>query len=304
MKRFLVDILVLLTLTISVMAALEYSVRRCPTSYKIKEQWMDKNAEDVEILFCGPSNIYYGVRPDLITRYKSFNLANVSESYDYTYWMISHFSERYKKLKYIVVSISYYSLPYDRIEVCDPVRSAYYRIYNNCNYYPHNLSYSFETFFWDRSREKLKNYLAGRKINCDEFGFANDYTLERKQSKDHYSLLEDTKRWVDSHTNYNQDNVRYNLSYLDKIITYCEKENVSCVLVTPPVWHTYYDSCDKRQLAQMYESIDYLKEKHPSIKYMDYFQDSRFLEDDFYDPCHLTDCGAVKFTKLLDSIIE
>jgi hypothetical protein len=38
--------------------------------------------------------------------------------------------------------------------------------------------------------------------------------------------------------------------------------------------------------------------------YVDYLKDHRFEANDFYDSNHLSDVGAIKFTKILDNDIN
>jgi len=41
-----------------------------------------------------------------------------------------------------------------------------------------------------------------------------------------------------------------------------------------------------------------------NLPYFDYLKDPRFKADDFYDSNHLSDVGAIKFTKILDKDIR
>ena len=41
-----------------------------------------------------------------------------------------------------------------------------------------------------------------------------------------------------------------------------------------------------------------------NLPYFDYLKDTRFVADDFYDSDHLSDVGAIKFTKFLDKDIK
>ena len=48
----------------------------------------------------------------------------------------------------------------------------------------------------------------------------------------------------------------------------------------------------------MYEIIEEMKQKY-GLPYYDYLKDARFEADDFWNSDHLSDKGAVKFTKIL-----
>ena len=53
----------------------------------------------------------------------------------------------------------------------------------------------------------------------------------------------------------------------------------------------------------MYE-LTYQFQKEFDIPYFDYLRDQRFCANDFYDSNHLSDIGAIKFTKILNDDIN
>ncbi len=87
------------------------------------------------------------------------------------------------------------------------------------------------------------------------------------------------------------------------IAEFCKSHNIQLVLITTPCWSSYYDNLDKKQLDRMYELTHKFQQEY-QLPYFDYLKDSRFDADDFYDSNHLSDVGAVKFSKILNADIS
>jgi hypothetical protein len=90
---------------------------------------------------------------------------------------------------------------------------------------------------------------------------------------------------------------------MKELAEFCRSHHVQLVLITTPCWHSYYDNLNSEQLTKMYElTHKFIQENN--LPYFDYLKDSRFKADDFYDSNHLSDVGAIKFTKILDKDIR
>ncbi|MDR0745942.1 MAG: hypothetical protein LBF17_05560 [Mediterranea sp.] len=71
-------------------------------------------------------------------------------------------------------------------------------------------------------------------------------------------------------------------------------------VVIPPFYKDYYNLMDKEQLRQMCTAIKDVADKWENVRWYNYSNDNRFVEDDFFDGNHLTsDVGAKKFAKIL-----
>ena len=112
MKRFLINttLIAIISCVVILIAAIriEYLIRQVPNPYKYKFEWMQKNAEDVEVLVFGSSHTFYGIRPEYF-KSKAFSLANVSQGLRQDLFLLEYWADRYKKLKTVIVPISFYS---------------------------------------------------------------------------------------------------------------------------------------------------------------------------------------------------
>ena len=278
-------------------------IRQVPNPYKYKYEWMQKNAENVEILVFGSSHTFYGIRPEFFDG-KAFSLANVSQGNKQDYFLLKYWTDRYKHLKTIIVPISFSTWFGRGLEYgSESYRCRYYKIYMDCNLYSDWSLYNLELSDMRTSLGKLgKFFLKDDDPGYDEYGWGTTYKLSKK----------DTLKWDDGteaeaavkrHTAKNWDYIETNYERMKEMAEFCKSQNIRLVLITTPCWHSYYDNLNKEQFAKMCELTHKFQEEC-DVPYFDYLKDQRFVADDFYDSNHLSEVGAEKFTKILDEDIK
>lgn len=295
MKRFLLLSCMIGLFLLATLAAGECFVRNIPNPYSSKHHWMLQHADSVELLILGSSHAYYGINP-LYFNIKAYNLANPSQIYIYDYYLLTHYASHYRKLQTLILPVSYFSF-FSRGFVDEEwYKHINYKIYMECPFYSDYSKYNFELSQPDVYRGKLLKVLMGEEpLNCSASGWGMEYTLATKNKKwEEFS----PKAAANRHTVKEWDHLEENKGYFEKIATFCKEHNIQLILITTPTWHAYYDRLDSKQLEKMYEIIDEMKQKY-GLPYHDYLKDARFEADDFWDSDHLSDKGAVKFTKIL-----
>ena len=150
---------------------------------------------------------------------------------------------------------------------------------------------------------KLGKYISnGNDLGYDKYGWGDTYKLaEKKMAK--WNDGTEAEAAVKRHTVKNWDYIEMNYEQMKDIAEFCKSHGVQMVLITTPCWHSYYDNLNKEQLSKMYE-LTHRFQKEFDVPYFDYLKDPRFKADDFYDSNHLSDIGAIKFTKILDKDIK
>ena len=93
------------------------------------------------------------------------------------------------------------------------------------------------------------------------------------------------------------------LATVTRIADFCAQKGARLILVTTPCHDKYTRLLKQHQLRRMHELISDIMKTH-DVTYLDYLYDKRFGDDDFFDVDHLSDVGAVKFTKLLNADIQ
>lgn len=79
---------------------------------------------------------------------------------------------------------------------------------------------------------------------------------------------------------------------------WCHEHQIRLLLVQAPVTNGYYKRIDKRQ-RHFIKSLSLI----PYVQILDYSDDKRFNDHDFFDADHLTDEGARKWSEMINNTI-
>lgn len=295
MKKFIYKTILFLLPFIFITICLELALRQTPNTYKYKYDYMQSNAEDVELLVFGSSHAFFGIRPNVFEQ-KVFNLANVSQGIAQDVYLLKKWGNKYKRLKTVIVPISFSTWFGKGLENgSESYRCRYYKIYMDCDLYSDFSLYNFALYDFETAK---KNLLEKKKeIGCDKYGWGTDYKIEMKNIEA-WDSGEEADAAVKRHTAKDWEAIDGNVATLKEIADFCKSRNIRLVLITTPCWQSYYNQLDKKQLDKMYE-LTHALQKEYNLQYFDYLKDGRFIADDFYDSNHLSDIGAEKFTKIL-----
>ena len=302
MKKF-IKYSLFFVLPILIMAIpLEYILRQVPNPYKYKYEWMQKNAEDVEILAFGSSHTFSAIRPEFLEG-KAFSLANVSQGIKVDLFLLKYWADRYKKLKTVICPISSFTWFDHGLENGnESYRCRYYKIYMDCNLYP-DIFNNFELSDIRTTKGKIKKLLFPNiDPGYDEYGWGNTNKLSEKKMGTWNDGTE-AEAAAKRHTYKNWDDTDQNYALMKEIADFCKSRKIQLVLITTPCWHLYYEHLNGEQLKKMYELTHKIQQEY-NLRYFDYLKDPRFEADDFYDSNHLSDVGAIKFSKILDKDIK
>lgn len=295
MKRFLKLFLLFFVPFLCVLGAMEYAVRQVPNEYSYKAEWMEKNADRVETLVLGTSHAFYGINPAYLGP-NAFSLANSAQSLQYDKFLLEKYIEKCKNLKRIIIPLSYFTLVSDDMEN----GSEWWRVINYKAYFdcPYHSSFSKYNFFISNSepfREKLfKLFKREIIIMCDSVGFG--YPIYHKSLPNLSDVSVAT--WVKNHTAQDFSYVERNKAILREMAKYCQSHHIELVVVTTPVWHTYFERLNPQQLALMQSFAKELKGKY-GVTYLDYMTDKRFVANDYTDCNHMSCDGAKKLSSIL-----
>jgi hypothetical protein len=273
----------------------ENYVRSLPNPYKTKDSFMRNHGSEVETLILGSSHAYFGITPEFMDDH-TFNLANSSQNYEYDYYLFSQYSPQCKNLRRLILAISYFSFfskPYEETDAWDRVIN--YNIYMGLKRDMLEPKYHFELFNPVVFVGKIKAALHHNVRNCDSRGWGTDYTAQSRMTDRFENIgIEAAKR----HTMNTWEYRERNLGYVVRMIEYCKEHDCQVIFVTTPCHQTYADHLNKSQYNEMIRLTHNLSTKY-DIPYLNYFDDSRFDENDFWDADHLDNVGAEKFSKIL-----
>jgi len=295
MKRFLKLFLLFFIPLLCVLGAMEYAVRQVPNEYSYKADWMEKNADHVETLVLGTSHAFYGINPSYLGP-NAFSLANSAQSLQYDKFLLEKYIEKCKNLKRIIIPLSYFTLVSDDMEDgSEWWRAINYKVYFDCPYHSSFSKYNFFISNPEPFRAKLfKCMKRNITIECDSVGFG--YPIYHKSSPDLTDVA--VAKWLYTHAAKNFEHVDNNKNIFRDMAKYCQSHHIELVVVTTPVWHTYFERLNPKQLAIMQSFAKELKGKY-GVTYLDYMTDKRFVANDYTDCNHMSCDGAKKLSSIL-----
>lgn len=312
MKKYLFEITFYFLLPAVLIAAVaEYSLRKIPNDYALKNELLTKNSSNLEVLALGASSILHDFNPYFIEK-NGFNAAHLSQSLKYDRLIFNKFIDQMPNLEYVIMGIDYWS-PYGDIEESPEWwRVKYYNIHYGANLYRWKGRYNYELYFRDigtfkRAVQGLLTLLGIRNdtnVSINDRGFGINYTLENRSSN-----------WDNGHYEASRHNALvdealklrpadHNNQYVEDIILQCASRGIKVFLINVPLYRTYRENLNRSHLSSQNEFCQFFEKNYANVKHFDFSDDPRFSEDDFYDSNHLNDRGSEKFTRILDSIMN
>ncbi len=311
MKRFIRKIFFYFFLPIVIIAALsEYSIRQIPNDYSYKNQWMEENGKELEVLCLGPSSIYYGINPQYLDK-KSFNGSHVSQPLKYDNFLFNKYIDKMDSLEYLILGIDYWS-PFSSLESSDEWwRIINYSIYYDCDYHEGELKYNFELAMhnlstFQKAFKGLSNVIGlsdYSNIQVNKFGFGLNYSIKNKKSDWDNGAVNGLRHtdWIRSQEHFNF--IYENHEYLNDICKKCEDRAIKVILIGSPTYESYRANLDSDYLQTKNDFCNWFDESFENVSYFDFSDDSRFQDEDFYDAYHLNDIGAHKLTEIINTEI-
>lgn len=260
--------------------------------YKFKHERLSSNSSDVSTLILGNSLTYYGLMPSELGD-SSFNLAFPAQTVRYDNLLLRHYP--FENLQTVIQPISYASLTDSEYE--NPYMWHYarkYKLYMDLDIHSDFSKYNLEISDLPQFFFALHNVFRPPVLTCDSTGFGLDLPYKKRNAD-----MEDLgPRQAQANTAEDFRNVENRKKDLLAIVEYCKARKIRLVFVTPPAYHSYRDNYDTRQFGLMRHFIDSITNAQ-NIEYYDFLAHPAFTENDFFDPPHLNQSGAAKFSRLL-----
>jgi len=308
MKKFIKKLIFFSLPIIMGLLLVEVLSRRIPNEYSAKKEYLDKNSNNIEVLYLGNSHIYFGLNPE-VSQYKSYNASYISQSLDLDEMILEEYNEKLKKLKFIIISADYITL-YNRLaKAKDKWRIKNYNLYYNLNVGLNPFYYTeiFQGKFKDQI-ERVDNFYIQKKqpkILSNVLGFGISYKFPTPLNIAETSIKAAERHTFDINKEDYKNDFEINKKALINIVDFAKKKNVKIIFLSTPVSKQYYKKTNNIQLKNtlnIYKKLT--KEQSKICFYLNYLQDKRFGNDDLYDGDHLNNIGAEKLTNLVDLEIK
>lgn len=281
----------------------EYKLKTKPfvSSYAAKKYFLEQQLDSIEILILGSSQTFNGVNPACFAK-RTFNLANVSQTLYYDKRLTLQYLPKLTKLKTVFINIGYFSLFYQLFDIKENWRDFYYLQHFGIKYYELNPFFlnNYSAFALYQPMHSVK--LAFTKFEDET---AKEILSDGYQPKYIQEAINDSlgKERVDVHNAENFTNRRKEIETdLEDFVKQLSEKNIQVVFVTTPVYSSYSKFCDKKIIDANSEFINLLCEKY-KYNYLNFFEDTRFTKDDFFDNDHLQNNGAIKLSKIISDTL-
>lgn len=254
----------------------------------------------ISTLILGSSHTYYGLQPEEFDDC-TFNLANISQTPEYDLALLEHYLPMMPNVKRVIVPVSYFTYRDPLLEKGDEwMLAVRYKIHMDLPMHSDFSIYNLEISDFDAYKGKLKNLIVKGKANrCDSLGFGLGFDLSSRDPR----WKDFGRQRAEKHTLSTPGRYAEVRETQDSLIALAQRHGLEIIFITTPASQVYNEALDSAQLAEMNKGIEELVRNY-GVAYYDFLSDSRFSDSDFYDPDHLSDVGATKFTKLLSDTIS
>ena len=143
--------------------------------------------------------------------------------------------------------------------------------------------------WWKTKRE------GGNLLGCDSLGFSPQG--EQRRGGEGVDAQFMKGRWRKASV------VNRNVSYLMKIVKFCQERGVELVLITMPYRDYYYNQLDNNTRL-LVRTIGFKYSQRPGVRYIDFQAISHMTDSDYIDNSHLKTSAAMRFSHELDSLLQ
>jgi hypothetical protein len=304
MRKFIYNLSFFCAPLIVFIGFVEYLYRTQPSNYTIKNYYLNKYHNDIEVLLFGDSHCFYGLNPIYFDKF-TFNLSNVSQTIYFDKLLLEQHFDKLPKLKCVVFCIEYTNLSQR-----DDTQEDLFRKY----YYQHYMELDVPLI----SRIDMKQYL----ISLAQSPKISFYMFEKLCQTGSFSDS-DTKGWgtnfkkkdriqpllVAKQRAYLQEDgltdFTLNSNRIKDIIKKCKSKNIKVVIVSMPQTHLYSSYLNQNKLKSIFNTCQSFQDENAnSVFYLNLFNDKRFNDEDFFDSDHLNEVGAEKCSKIVNQYIN
>ena len=303
MKKIAIRIFIFCIPILMVWGAVEYFYRAVPNNYSSKSHQITEKSNEIEVLLFGSSHCLYGLNPVFFTQ-NTFNLSGISQTIYFDKLLLEHYMDSLPKLKKVVFCIEYTNLSQKDNTQDDVFRKYYYASFMDLKV-PLIAQYDSKKYSLALTRslrvslDLMKDYYnKGTILNCDENGWGNDYKKTNR-----IITYQEGKERAKAHEDGSMD-FRVNKSRIYDLIRECENRDIEVLIVSMPVSKAYSQNLNPEKVQLIFKACREFETSNKNVRYLNLFNDNRFVDDDFYDADHLNEVGATKCSKIVNAFIS
>ena len=314
MKKFILISIIFSIPFILFIVSLEYSLRKIPNGFTLKNELLVKKGLSIKHLIIGSSVAADGINP-LYLPDSTYNLAVSGQWFRFNKAILEKHIDKMPNLKSVILGIAYQALWSDEISSDGAFinnlgeenrhRLACYNLYMDICFDRNPLRLS---ELLSSSRLSLKKwykyYVMGEDVvPYDSLGA---YKTAPNLTDDRFDDLKARAEWLRRLKNdISSKMYQENIQRMNEMARLCNEKGIALYIVITPHYKGFCELADKEQITEMKEAIKSVTDKWDNVYMYDYFYDSRFSDEDFANGNHLSkDKGAEKFSKILNDVLK
>lgn len=305
MKVFVKNSIIFGVLVMAFCIGLELLLLTKPNVYSYKREYVETHYDEISFLMMGNSHIEEALIPELLGD-SVFNFAISAKAWYCDVELAERYIPEMSNLKMVLMPLSYHYFELGRTVGGKDVMNPKERIRANNTYkcmqtkYLRVKQYGFR--YWSELLYSNENYLGRLKLDKDSRDFCDSLGYVKMVADANRS--EDWKRQrvpglFDSSKKRNEEGYRNLLQGHETIARLCYEQGAKLILVSTPVYQTYQKAISNVIFQDIQGLADSLDEKYHNVQYYNFLFAEGFDDEDFYDAGHLTESGAIKFSKML-----
>lgn len=299
--RFSIRLAIFMMPIALLLAVVEFRLRLMPTMYERKHNALMQAADSLQILALGSSHGLMGFQPAAFS-VPAFNLANISQTWPLDYALLKRYAPHLPRLRWVVVSASYFS-PWVNLAEADPKRLHFYKRFHDISS-PEGDAFTFANVcYTGMYGPRLGLRLALQPGLNEGIGLHQDGWQEQEPEADVTTFNEKAIQRMQEHLSAMHKRHFYlNMAALDSIATYCKTNGLQLMVVHYPT-HSSYTAQEKpewkQELDKQLQNLSVSKD----LRFWDAHHELSLPDSAFADPDHLSRYGAKVVSSRLDDII-
>ncbi|MDX1461798.1 MAG: hypothetical protein R3359_01975 [Marinirhabdus sp.] len=279
-----------------------------PSSYAALAEYMDDEAENIEVLVLGSSQMKSGINPEYISQ-PTLNLAAGNQHHDTDFKLLKQLIDRFPKLQTVVLETSYshFELPHNGKRFWkNVIYLQYYGVnaFERPTYFKDRLIYLANPSFY--SERLLDSYSDERR----RYGF-NSFGYDTLNFPGTFKNLQyDEKRIADLEIfkiNTIPDALIFqeNTALFHEMLSFLEAHEIQVVLCQPPMYKTYLPRRNPNILRRRDSVVRAAANHYPNVSVFALETDTlAFSVRDFWNQSHVNPRGGKTFSRLLDTHLQ
>jgi hypothetical protein len=300
------------------LSAIELQMSRVPNAYGVKRLQVEAGRAAIEGLVRGSLHEFEGVDADVFSR-PSYNLAMPSQSLSQSAELALQYVQTHRlrgrstgaelalpKLRYILLGVSAYSLPYRMSTTGDSRLGFYFRAYGvrgdatwSDLVNPSNYLYM-GIYGWPAVQSMLRTGVAADYVGHLTRTGGSPGVKGAPAAPPAFLAATAVARAQYHHAIAVSANIPINLAFMRRLARQCQATGVTLVLFTSPVTKEYADAFGDDVWLPRRAAIEALAAEF-HLAYTDYSRNDLFTSRDFANADHLNADGAEKFGRLLSN---